>query len=188
VDFDSHTSDTVAMTVDVVNFLTPGHARGREYAARATPDEVRDALRGRSKRMYTPTAAETEELRGYAARLRTTFAAVDEGRVDDACTAINELLRDTGAMPVLARHDDAPWHLHFHAVDAAWAPSWVAPMATALAVVLGNPMFERLGVCSAPVCDRVFVDTSRNGTRRFCSTACQNRVKASAFRARRKTA
>jgi predicted RNA-binding Zn ribbon-like protein len=28
------------------------------------------------------------------------------------------------------------------------------------------------------------VDTSRNGTRRFCSTACQNRVKAALFRER----
>jgi predicted RNA-binding Zn ribbon-like protein len=28
------------------------------------------------------------------------------------------------------------------------------------------------------------VDTSRNGTRRFCSTSCQNRVKAAAFRAK----
>ena len=31
------------------------------------------------------------------------------------------------------------------------------------------------------------VDVSRNGTRRFCSTACQNRVKAAAFRERQKT-
>lgn len=42
----------------------------------------------------------------------------------------------------------------------------------------------RLGVCTAERCDRVYVDTSKNGTRRFCSTACQNRVKAAAFRAR----
>jgi hypothetical protein len=32
----------------------------------------------------------------------------------------------------------------------------------------------------------VFVDVSRNGTKRFCSTACQNRVKAAAFRARQR--
>jgi predicted RNA-binding Zn ribbon-like protein len=30
------------------------------------------------------------------------------------------------------------------------------------------------------------VDTSRNATRRFCSTACQNRVKAASFRAARR--
>jgi predicted RNA-binding Zn ribbon-like protein len=34
------------------------------------------------------------------------------------------------------------------------------------------------------MCDRVFVDVSRNGTRRFCSETCQNRVKVAAHRAR----
>lgn len=58
-------------------------------------------------------------------------------------------------------------------------------MATALATVLGNAAIERLGICNAAACDRVYVDVSKNGTRRFCSTACQNRVKAAAFRARR---
>jgi predicted RNA-binding Zn ribbon-like protein len=47
-------------------------------------------------------------------------------------------------------------------------------------------MAQRPGICSAPSCDRVFVDTSRNGTKRFCTTACQNRVKAAAFRARQR--
>ncbi|MDT7776300.1 MAG: hypothetical protein QOC67_5224, partial [Pseudonocardiales bacterium] len=83
-------------------------------------------------------------------------------------------------------HGEHPWHLHFHAADSGWARGWAAAMATALAVVLGNPMFDRLGVCSAQECDRVFVDVSRDGTKRFCSTACQNRVKAAAFRARQR--
>ena len=56
--------------------------------------------------------------------------------------------------------------------------------ATGLAVVLGTQMKRRLGVCTAPHCDRVYVDTSRNGTRRYCSAACQNRVKTASFRSR----
>ncbi|WP_203218370.1 CGNR zinc finger domain-containing protein [Nocardia brasiliensis] len=32
-------------------------------------------------------------------------------------------------------------------------------------------------MCSADNCDRVYLDTSRNGTKRFCGTACQNRAK-----------
>ncbi|WP_328959494.1 CGNR zinc finger domain-containing protein [Kitasatospora purpeofusca] len=43
---------------------------------------------------------------------------------------------------------------------------------------------SRLGVCSAPTCDRAHVDVARNGTRGYCSTACQNRVKSAAHRAR----
>jgi predicted RNA-binding Zn ribbon-like protein len=33
----------------------------------------------------------------------------------------------------------------------------------------------------------VFVDTSKNGRRRFCSTRCQSRVKAAAHRSRAAT-
>ena len=65
------------------------------------------------------------------------------------------------------------------------ASGWGAGCATGLAIVLGGDLYDRLGVCTAPHCDRVYVDTSRNGTRRFCSTACQNRVKAAAFRERK---
>jgi predicted RNA-binding Zn ribbon-like protein len=179
VDFDSHTSDVVATAVSTVNLLTPGYALGRKYDA-ADPD-VRALLQG------DPSEKDIAALRAYAIRLRAVFEAVEDGRVDDACTQTNALLADTRAAPLLAQHNDGPWHLHFHTQDAGWARSWAAPMATALAVVLGNPMFDRLGVCTAESCDRVFVDVSRNGTKRFCSVACQNRVKAAAFRARQRS-
>jgi predicted RNA-binding Zn ribbon-like protein len=54
-------------------------------------------------------------------------------------------------------------------------------------MVIGGDLAGRLGVCQAAQCDRVYVDTSRNAARQFCSTACQNRAKAAAFRARRAT-
>ncbi|PZS39469.1 MAG: hypothetical protein DLM62_08155 [Pseudonocardiales bacterium] len=50
--------------------------------------------------------------------------------------------------------------------------------------VLGSGHAARLGTCAAPACERAFVDVSRNGSRRFCNTSCQNRVKAAAHRAR----
>ncbi|TCO53155.1 CGNR zinc finger domain-containing protein [Actinocrispum wychmicini] len=172
MNFDSHTSDVVAAAVRAINLLTPGHTRGREYTATGYDDYA------------DRSPEEVEELRAYAMGLRSVFAAVDDGRVDDACTTVNTILRDFQAAPFLTRHDGEPWHLHFHAPDASWARSHIASMATGLAVVLGNPMHDRLGVCTAPACDRVFVDVTRNGTKRFCSTACQNRVKTAAFRAR----
>ena len=54
----------------------------------------------------------------------------------------------------------------------------------ALARVIGVGAAARLGTCGADERDRVFLDSSKNGSRRFCSTACQNRVKASSFRRR----
>jgi predicted RNA-binding Zn ribbon-like protein len=61
---------------------------------------------------------------------------------------------------------------------------WTAICAEGLARIVGLQAAHRLGVCSASRCDRVFVDTSKNATRRFCSPACQNRTKMAAFRSR----
>ena len=106
------------------------------------------------------------------------------GQIKGAAARVNAVLIRTGARPELERHDGQSWHLHFHAADNSLPNGWAAGCATGLAVVLGGSGADRLGVCTAPGCDRVFVDTSRNGTRRYCSTSCQNRVKTAAFRAR----
>lgn len=188
VDFDSHSSGIVASAVAAINVLTPGFARGREYLP-PTGEElaglVREALQpGATWSGPAPSDDDLTELGDYLARLRVAFEELTAGSLDDACAVVNDLLRDSAAMPVLARHDGEPWHLHFHPIGAPWAQSWTGSLATGIAGVLGSPTHDRLGVCSAPSCDRVYVDTSRNGTRRFCSTACQNRVKAAAFRDR----
>jgi len=190
LDFDSHMSGVVLATANAVNVLSPGWAHGREYvppAGAALGEKVRTALGAAGARTAEPIADEQlEELAGHLVRLRAVFTRVATGDLDGACALVNGMIRDTAAAPVLARHDGEPWHLHFHALDASWAHGWAASMATALAVVLGSPMHDRLGVCQAPNCDRVYVDTSRNGARRFCSTACQNRVKAASFREKRR--
>jgi predicted RNA-binding Zn ribbon-like protein len=131
------------------------------------------------------TEPEAAEIVHLAGQLRVVFASVAVGDLDSAAGQVNELLRVTGAHPALERHDNEPWHVHFHAADErSLAKGWAAGCATGLAIVLGGEYHDRLGVCTAPHCDRVYVDTSRNGSRRFCSTACQNRVKAAAFRDR----
>jgi predicted RNA-binding Zn ribbon-like protein len=186
VEFDSHTSDVVEYAVALINSVTSGQRHGRDFAA-PEGEELMTAVRDAVPTSRAPDAAEAAVLAGWANRLRAVVEKVDAGDVDTACADLNEILRATNAMPTLSRHDSEPWHLHFHSTDADWATSWAAPMATGLAIVLGNAAIERLGLCNAPACDRVYIDVSRNGRRRFCSTACQNRVKAAAFRARRAT-
>lgn len=186
MEFDSHTSDVVEYTVAVINSVTPGQRHGRDFAA-PEGDALVAAVHAAVPTNRAPDSAEATVLAGWASRLRAVVEMVDAGDVDAACVDLNDILRATNAMPTLSRHDNEPWHLHFHSTDADWATSWAAPMATGLAIVLGNAAIERLGLCNAPACDRVYIDVSRNGTRRFCSTACQNRVKAAAFRARRAT-
>lgn len=187
MNFTSHVDTVVSVAVSLVNALTPGESRGRSYDPPTGADlqrAVTAALRtGRAAARFV-TSDEAAELAATAAKLRVVFDAVDAGAVDEAAGRVNALLAATGARPQLDRHDGEPWHLHFHGQTDGLAQGWAAGCATGLAVVLGTEMYSRLGVCTAPRCDRVYVDVSRNGTRRFCSTSCQNRVKAAAFRAR----
>ncbi|MQA01389.1 MAG: CGNR zinc finger domain-containing protein [Streptosporangiales bacterium] len=189
MDFNSHMDAVVRVTVDLVNVATPGEARGRPYplpAGDALLDAVAGALAATSspnRRQTAPDRADVDDLVALAARLRTVFEAVAAADLDTAAGTVNRLLADSGARPELSKHDGEPWHLHFHGTDGSLVGGWTASCATGLAVVLGGEYAERLGICSAPSCDRAYVDTSR----RFCSTACQSRVKAAAYRERRQT-
>ena len=187
MNFNSHTDAVVRMAVALVNLLTPGEDRSRAYAPPAGAERA-EALNALFKSAGSRTEVTPEEAEAFvpvAADLRTVFAAVNAGDLDAAAHQLNGLLTATGAHPALERHDGEPWHIHFHSDDeTSRAKSWAAGCATGLAIVLGGELYDRLGVCTAPRCDRVYVDTSRNGSRRFCSTACQNRVKAAAFRER----
>jgi predicted RNA-binding Zn ribbon-like protein len=185
VNFNSHMDAVITVAAGLVNLLTPGEKRGRHYLPPG-PDErttavsaVLGAAGGRAA-----TQEEADELGLVAAELRGVFEAASAGAVDDAARQVNALLSRTGARPELERHDGQPWHLHFHAADKSLPNGWAASCATGLAVVLGSELHDRLGTCTASRCDRVYVDTSRNGTRRYCSTSCQNRAKTAAFRAR----
>jgi len=112
------------------------------------------------------------------------FELCGDGDVAAAALQTNHLLAEYRSAPVLINHDDGPWHVHFHSVHAGLAEGWGAGCATGLALVIGAGECERLGVCTAPPCDRVFVDVSRNATRRHCSSRCTNRAGVAAHRAR----
>jgi predicted RNA-binding Zn ribbon-like protein len=188
VNFNSHTDTVVRVAVALVNLLTEGEDRSRKYlppngAERAA--RLNAVLRSAGGRAEV-TEAEAGAFGSVAADLRGVFTAVAAGDIDGAAHRVNDMLAATGAHPALERHDGEPWHIHFHSADeTSRVKGWAAGCATGLAIVLGGELYERLGVCTAPHCDRVYVDTSRNGSRRFCSTACQNRVKAAVFRERR---
>ncbi len=187
MNFTSHVDAVVTVAVSLVNSLTPGEAHGRGYQppdGDALREAVTAALRSGQPAARMVTADEAADLAATAASLRAVFDLVEAGDVDAAAGQVNAMLSGTGARPQLDQHDGEPWHLHFHGRTDSLSQGWAAGCATGLAVVLGTEMYRRLGVCTAPRCDRVYVDVSRNGTRRFCSTTCQNRVKAAAFRAR----
>ncbi|HEY4027048.1 MAG TPA: CGNR zinc finger domain-containing protein [Candidatus Dormibacteraeota bacterium] len=183
--FGSHADRVVQPAVALVNELTAGLVRGRPM-----PDLTTGARQVRAGAVVEApvTPEEAEGLTRLAERLRPVFAAAEERDVSRAAELVNGLLAVYRPQPYLARHDGESWHLHFHAAVAGTETAWGAGCAAALASIVGGESWRRLGVCSAPACDRVFVDLSRNGSRRFCSAACQNRTKAAALRARRRAA
>ncbi len=191
--FDSHVAVLLGHAVSLVNTLTDGEARGRPYAAPRGAElaEAIDAAVSHAAASLPRTidAAQADYLVAAAQGMREVFQAMQDGRLDDAATTVNRLLRDSGARPRLDRaageDGGAPWQLHFHGANDSFAAGHSAGCATALALAVGGSLAGRLGVCRADRCDRVYVDTSRNAARQFCSTSCQNRTKAAAFRARK---
>lgn len=188
--FDSHVEVLLEAAVSLVNELTDGERRGQPYTAPRGEDLLTAASGALPRRSQPPAPAslppESAEFLSDAARaMRVAFEAVDQGRIDDAARAVNALLHKTGARPQLDCVPGEPWQLHFHGSNDTYGVGWSAGCATALALAVGSELAGRLGVCQAPHCDRVFVDSSRNGVRQFCSPSCQSRVKAAAFRARR---
>jgi CGNR zinc finger len=188
--FDSHIEVLLDAAVSLVNELTNGERQGRRYVA-PTGHELAAAAaaalpaRGLAAVPERLPADSASYLSRAAGVMRGVFEAMDNERVDDAAAAINKLLAETGARPQLDRVAGEPWQVHFHGSSDSYGVGWSAGCATALALAAGSELAGRLGVCSAPHCDRVYVDVSRNAARRFCSAPCQSRVKAAAFRARR---
>ncbi|WP_319942960.1 CGNR zinc finger domain-containing protein [Nocardia aurantia] len=65
-------------------------------------------------------------------------------------------------------------------VDAA-----LAAIARSAIELLGSPDRSRVKQCGRDTCTRLYVDTSRGGSRRWCDMAgCGNRAKSAAFRQR----
>ncbi|ADB34340.1 protein of unknown function DUF1470 [Kribbella flavida DSM 17836] len=184
VSFDSHTRNVLAASVEYVNRLTPGYSGGVPFDAPADAAQaVSDALAAIGYPRPSVRTADARRLAALAARMRIVFEAAHSGDLDRAAAEINALLLDTNARPQLDRRENG-WSLHFHGPDDGLVNGWAAGCAAGLALAVGSELAGRLGVCAAPQCDRVFVDVSRNGQRRFCSPQCQSRVKAAAHRAR----
>lgn len=129
----------------------------------------------------THDRAELESVR----ELRPVLAAIWTMSSDEAAGFVNKLLLEADAVPQLVKHGS--WDYHFHATSSATplAQRMVVETAMAVANLVRAGQLDRLRCCAADDCDDVLVDLSKNRSRRFCSTACSNRVNVAAYRARR---
>ena len=123
---------------------------------------------------------EVDEVRATRDLLPELWAA----KTDDAVEIINRMLDDANARPYLARHDGLDWHLHGTTGDEPLAERIRVEIALALVDIIRSGEQSRLRVCEADDCEGLFVDMSRNGSKRFCSVRCGNRMNMIAFRER----
>jgi predicted RNA-binding Zn ribbon-like protein len=140
------------------------------------------------KHQVTPPAPNAADLAAVLAlrpRLRAVWQAA--ARPENVAQLVNELLRDSGARPWLVDHGGGfGWHLHVTGHEAALEHRIAAQAGFAFADLVRLREESRLRQCDAPDCDAVFVDLSKNRSRRYCDTGnCGNRQHVAAYRERR---
>ncbi|WP_328407487.1 CGNR zinc finger domain-containing protein [Nocardia sp. NBC_00403] len=115
-------------------------------------------------------------LREAAYRLALA-AAEDEPFAETDRGMVNELA--VGELPRLTLQSDATL------IRTGTPEAAITAIARAAVEMLGGPERQLIKACGRPVCTRLYVDTSRGKSRRWCDmTQCGNRAKSAAFRAR----
>ncbi|CAN5306564.1 CGNR zinc finger domain-containing protein [soil metagenome] len=177
--FAPDTEDTLEFTVALGNTHPTASRSGLDEIS--TPAQLTALLEAHS---YSGRFDRDEkELREVHAT-RELFRRVWSLDRDAAVVEVNRMLSDAGASPYLVRHDKFDWHLHATAPDAPLAERMRVEVALALAdVIRTNEMF-RMRVCEADDCTGLLLDLSRNGSKRFCSVRCGNRMNQVAYRER----
>ena len=150
-----------------------------------TMDGLRALIADREHLSRGASRRDLDALRGLRTELRKIFAACAAGNGDDVAARLNSLLIRHPVHPQLSGHDGQPWHIHF-TDSGTVADKYAAGAAMGLAVRVTELGIERFGVCQAAPCQGVFIDTSANRSRRYCSERCMNRANVTAFRARQR--
>jgi predicted RNA-binding Zn ribbon-like protein len=132
------------------------------------------------------TADQVRVLRPWAGRLGQIF---DATTVAEKAERADALLVAADCRPRLVSHGDGlPFHFHYASVRTCLAARVKALTAAGVAHVIDGGGGSRLRACSRSGCGVVFLDTSRNGRRHFCSVRCANQVNVANHRVRRRRA
>ena len=182
MDFSHYSDQPVQTAVDLIN--TENVVSGEEMLR--SPEDVTEFIQTHDgdwcKPGWEAVESDLHEVRALRARLRSVFDAEDETK---AAQTLNSILSDVEAVPRLSLHGEGP-HLHFETDDDSPARFLGAVTAMGLTVAMIEGGYDRFGTCNSSTCDDVFVDTSRNRSRRNCSDTCTTRENVAAHRARQR--
>jgi predicted RNA-binding Zn ribbon-like protein len=178
----SRSKDAAALAVGLVNTwdtMAPNPELLRDRAA------LVELLRFYEREKLAERIAERDValVRELRDRLRAAFEAVSE---DDSVEVINVILEQSGTVPQLVKAGDG-WAYRYHEAGASTHDVLAATTAVALLDVIRAEGWDRFGLCDASPCCCVYIDRSRNRSRRYCSHLCADRVSQAAYRQRRRT-
>jgi predicted RNA-binding Zn ribbon-like protein len=179
VDFDTYAS----FGVDLVSSQPDARHTGDPLA---DVDGLRAWLSSRPWLADRAGAADLAHLVELRAALRRVFEAAADGDSAAMVRMLNDLLERHRPAPSISGHDDSDWHLHVAPSDGQVAPEFAAGAVMGLTMAFLDLGPDRFGTCTAEGCLRVFLVTSRNRSRRYCSDRCATRANVAALRARRR--
>jgi predicted RNA-binding Zn ribbon-like protein len=129
------------------------------------------------------TSRDVEEFRQLRGRLRAAFEAASEA---DAVAHLNGILAEHPTVSELAQVD-GEWRFQHRASRPAEVAAALAPeCGIALLAAIRDRGWRALGICAASPCTCVYVDRSRNRSRRYCSDLCNDRISQAAHRRRQR--
>ena len=153
-----------------------------------TEDALLAQLADRAWLHSSVTAGDVAALQEFTSALRPVFEASHREDVALVVSGLNELLARHPVTPMISDHDPAHLHMHVANRSASVAELLVGEALMGLANLVCDLGATRLGTCTASPCDNVYVDTSPNRSRRYCSDRCSSRANVAAYRARQKAA
>jgi predicted RNA-binding Zn ribbon-like protein len=172
-----------------VDFVRYAESSAALLNARLTDrDAVVEHLSQRAWLQRQVTDRDVVVLRRFQKDLRRAFeeSAAEDGQ--GVVDVLNELLERHPITPRIADHNPANLHIHVANKAASVADLLIAESLLGLANLVCDLGPTRLGVCAAAPCTNVYVDTSPNKSRRYCSERCSSRANVAAYRARQKAA
>jgi len=126
---------------------------------------------------------DVERARALRGRLAAAFDAADP---DEAVEILNGVVAELGTPPRLERAGRG-WLLRaWPEEDEAGLDAAVARGALGLLEAIRDLGWARFGRCAGAPCRCVFVDRSRNRSRRFCCAMCSDRIAQAAYRRRKR--
>ncbi|MGH8877728.1 MAG: CGNR zinc finger domain-containing protein [Stackebrandtia sp.] len=132
----------------------------------------------------SPSRRDLNEVHSLRRRVRSILEATQ----DDAVEGASGLVAGAGRGPRLLRDDDRAWQWYLMTEPhTRLADELGVLIGIGLLGVIHNLGHSRFRPCESPVCNGVFVDSSKAGRRRYCMPEiCGNRLNVAKYRARQR--